>query len=1044
MAFDPNLFTVSISPTPASIVLGKTGTITLGASNANPADWGYNLGFTLTLPDGVSFVSSAFPPTTQTLNLDSTITLTWVSIKDLAPNETGYTFPVIVQSDETYRALPHSDVPFGTSLTPVALSATVDTKPRGPAEPGNIQYTKTASTSVIPARYTISKAVPGKEPKGAGIPPIPPGEDAVWPFPYSIVVENNTRQTSLVAVNDVMANGLRYIGPITAVGPDAVQFLPPNPVITNPSSGGQDFVTIAWSGILLSSGAVDTIGYDVAIWDNLTVSGVVNTGALITHQTPLSNSITMSGVAGPVTASGSTLAMDLTIDKSQSPTSLDVGITISYNLAYRVNQYDPISGVVVTDVISDGQTYQSGSAIPAPISVSPKNSGTGETTVTWDLGALAVSTSGLITFSTVVDANYYNLSGDPVVAGDSLHDTVDISGTNITEDTPTPDNSASAGTITVSSITKEILNFYYKDGSPKPSGINALAPGDVVEFKIDYEALFDAQQKDVYIDDFFPLNITASGISGITYTPFPPASGPSGTGNNGLEWFLSPFVSGQTQWMTTFTVPVANVDFVGFAYNLAKMKQVNTSGIVVSARDQVGLNFGQPDMLLSKAVSGASPTAVLPGQTYTYSVLIQNPQNVNGTIVDAYSFIYSDIIPNYLTYVSGSLSASGIVGSPNFDPPVFTPTNQIGMLINHMNPDDQIAVTYQVIVDPGIGPDLSLTNQAHTTSPYSQPFVSGGDNYQYPGLARSDSKTLTSADAPLTKTANVSSGVIGDTVDYTLAWTVASGLKAYDVVFSDVLPSGQSYNNNFSPVSPTISGQVATWPVIPVVDATSGAVTKVYSFRSLIDSAVSSGPSYIDVQTNRGIVNWNSVSGAEPNQNSGTVNVDVLNPNMLLAKAERNVSRGEVTFGTSTNAIAGEIIEFRLTATNNGATSAYAIPIVDQTGGLDSGINFIPGSIVAAPGTTATYDIVNRLINWDIPSLAVASPVQLFFRVRVQAGLSGAILSNSGLVTQYSNNNLTYLYSGVHSNPVDITIQGGVRGISLSDLCANNVFRIKN
>jgi len=1046
MAFDPNLFTVSINPIPENIVLGKTGTVTVSASNANPADWGYNLGFTLTLPDGVSFVSAAVPPTSQTINLDSTITLTWVSLKDMAPNEIGYTFPITLKSDEIYRALPHLDVAFGTVLSPVALSATVDTKPRGSGEPGNIQYTKNAATSVIPARYAISKTVPGKEPKGAGIPPIPPGEDAQWPFPYSIVVENNTRQTSLVTVNDVMENGLRYIGPITAVGPDAVQFLPPNPVITNPTPGGQDNVTIAWNNVLLSSGALDTIGYDVAIWDNLTVSGVVNVGNRILHQTPLSNAVTMSGVAGPVNASGSTLAMDLTIDKSQSPTALDVGTTINYTLAYRVNQYDALSGVLVTDVISDGQTYQSGSAVPVPTSVSVKNPVTGETTVTWDLGALPRSTAGTITFDTVVDANYTAPPGNPVVAGDSLGNAVAVSGTNVTEDTPTPDSSSSAGEITISSIDKSVLNFFYKDGTPKPSGMNALAPGDFVEFKIDYNAPFNAEQMSVYIDDFLPLNTLASGVSGVTYSPFPPTSGPLPIGNNGLEWFIAPTISGMTNWNVTFDVPVANVNFVGSQNNLAKLELMNTSGMVFSARDQVAVDFGQPDMLLSKAVSGTSPTAVLPGQTYTYSVLIQNPQNPGGTIVDAFSFNYSDIIPNYLSYVSGSLSASGIAGSPNFDPPVFTPTNQIGMNINHMNPDDEISITYQVTVDPGIGPNLSLTNQAQTTSPYSQPFVSGEDNYQYPGLERSDSETLTSADAPLTKTADISSGVIGDTVQYSLSWTVASGLKAYDVVFSDILPSGQAYDNNPSPVPPaSVSGLVVTWPSLPVVDATSGAVTLVYSFRSLITSAVSLPPTFIDVQSNTGRVNWNSVSGAEPNQNSGTVNVDVLNPHMVLAKAERNVSRGEVTFGTSTNAIAGEIIEYRLTATNNGSAAAYAIQIVDQSGGLDSGTQYLPGTIIAAGGTTATYDIPNRLINWQIPTLAVATPVQLFFRVRVQNGLTpGSTLTNAGSVNAYSNVNLAFIYPPENSNSVDIHIQAGVRGIALSDLTNEHVLRIRN
>ncbi|MBU3113568.1 hypothetical protein [Clostridium lacusfryxellense] len=1035
MAFDPNLFIVNISPQPVNIVLGKTGTVTVTASNNNPGDSGYNLTLTMTIPDGVSFDSSGVPPTSQVLNLDSTITLTWVSITDLAPNQTGYTFPVTLKADEKFRALPNLDVPFDIPLTPVTLSATVDTKPRGFGEPGNIQYTKTDSTSVIPVRYLVSKAVPGKYPKGAGI---PLGVGPQWPFAHMINIDNNTRQPSLVNIIDIMDNGIRVIGPITAVGPDSIQLIAPNPVVVTPTPGGQDFVSITWNNITLSAGAVDIVNYDVAFWNNYTVGGIENSGSRILHQTPMNNVVTMTGASRPLVSTGTTLAMDLTIDKSQNPTSADVGININYTLAYKVNQYDSLNSVVVTDIISDGQTFVVGA--PPPTSVSIKNPLTGETTVIWDLGALLSSTSSSITFSTVVDAFYTAPPVNrPVVAGDIINNVVNIDGINDNFSTPTPDNSLSTGPIFIPIITKQLLNIYYKDGTLKPVGITAVAPGDFAEFSITYVANFSADQKDVFIDDFFPLALLASGITNIIYNPFLPTTGPLPTGNDGVEWFLAPFVPGQTFWNVIFRVPMANVNFVGIDNNLSKLSIKNTNEIVFSARDQVPVDFGEPNMILTKTVLGPTPNAILSGQSYTYTAVIKNPQNIDGTVVDAFDLDFSDVIPNFLTFTPGTLLATATGGTPVFIPPVFTPLNQITMHITRLKPDDEITVTYSVTVDAGIGPGLNLTNQAHTTSPFSQPFDPIGDNYQYPDLERDADVTLASSGAPLTKVVDFNDRVVGDKVNYTISFTVPEGLIAYNVVVSDVLPTGQSYDNNASPLPASVIGQIITWPTIPSVDATGGVVTLVYSFRANIDSSVSIPP-YTEIQTNIGTVNYNSSPNADPMQENGIVDVFVRNPHVLLSKGVRNVSNGEATFVNFTNAISNDVIEYRLIANNGGSADAYIIQIVDQLGGLDSGTTFIGGSIVAPMGTTASYDVVNNLVKWNIPFLPVGNSLQLLFRVRIKPGSSpGANLFNTGTTNSYSNVNLTFIYPPENSNIVNILIQAGVRGLSLSNLMNEDI-----
>ncbi|GMQ56499.1 hypothetical protein AN1V17_08920 [Vallitalea sediminicola] len=1035
MAFDPNLFIVDVAPDPANIVIGREGIVTITASNNNPSDWGYNYTLQMTIPDGVSFVNSDIPVTSQVINIDNTITLTWLNIKDLAPNETDYEFAIVLMADENYRetGLP---VPFNTVLTPVAIEATVDTKPRGDGEPGNIQYAKSDSTSVKSSQYAVTKIAPNKIPKGAGI---PSGDSPQWPFEYEFVIENNTRIVSSVSILDVLDNGIRFIGPITAVGPDSVQLIPPNPIVINPTPGGQDNVTIEWTNVDLSVNSINIVKFDVAIWNNYTVGGIENSGDRIPHQTPMNNMVTLTGTSGPVSSEVSTLAMDITINKSQSPIELLIGSIIDYTIVYRVNQYDNVDDVLVTDIISDGQTFQS--ATPTPTSVSPKDPITGETTVTWDFGTLVISTSGTITFSTVVDTNYFATS-EHVLAGDTLTNMVDINGENANFGTQTPDSSDSFGVIQLPSIDKQLLDYYYKDGTLKSSTINAMAPGDFVEFQITYNAPLNPPQADVIIDDFFPLVIDASTITSIVYNPFDPISGPLPTGIEGVEWLLDNSIPGMTIWTVVFRVQMKNTDFIGSENNLAKLKLMNSDNMIFSDRDQVLVNFGEPNINLDKSVVGPSPNAILPGQIYTYTIIVSNPQNIDGTIVDAFDVSLSDIIPDLLTYVPLSLSAIASGGTPSFNVPVFTSPDQINMEILQLKPDDEITLTYQVTVDAGIGPGISLTNDAETTSPYSQPFDPVGTNYQYPNLERSDSETLVSADSAVEKTVDNNVTVIGDTVNYTITWTVPEGLQAYDVRIVDILPNGQSYDNDPSPVPPeSVVGQTIRWPTIPVVDATAGAVTLIYSFRASIDSSASVAPDYTEVQRNRGRVIWNSTPTGFPMRETDFQNVRVENPHVSIEKGERNISRGETNFVTSTNAVGGEIVEFRISIVNDGSADAYNIEITDTTGGLSTGLIFIPSSIVAPAGTTATYQLLTNQVLWNIPYLPEGDSLELLFRVRIAKGLiPGSIINNDGIVDSYSNINMMFMYPTERSNQVEIIIEPGIRGDSLEELlCLDDI-----
>lgn len=122
MPISPADFVFSLAPDPLQAVIGFNTTAQFSFSNTNLVDKAFNLSLTATLPDGVSFVSSDGVPTQIINNPGGTITLTWISLKDLAPNELNYILGVTLKSDNTFRATGLL-VPFDVPLVTVSAAA---------------------------------------------------------------------------------------------------------------------------------------------------------------------------------------------------------------------------------------------------------------------------------------------------------------------------------------------------------------------------------------------------------------------------------------------------------------------------------------------------------------------------------------------------------------------------------------------------------------------------------------------------------------------------------------------------------------------------------------------------------------------------------------------------------------------------------------------------------------------------------------------------------------------------------------------------------
>ena len=241
MAITPSDFLATIAPAPVNAVLGMSANLVMTFSNTSLVDTGYNLSITVVLPNGVSYNSSSIPPTSIASGPSDTIVVNWVNLKDLAPNELGYTLTLTVNSDTTYRGT-GNPVEINIPISTIDMTGSVDTLPRGSDDPGNKVVSTSANSDLIPLRYNITKDAPGKMPKGAGL--LSPVTGASWPFSYTLKVENNTPLASIVSIHDSLPNGVAFLNQLTVSGPDmvalsSVTIIPPHPGRIIPRLTGQ-------------------------------------------------------------------------------------------------------------------------------------------------------------------------------------------------------------------------------------------------------------------------------------------------------------------------------------------------------------------------------------------------------------------------------------------------------------------------------------------------------------------------------------------------------------------------------------------------------------------------------------------------------------------------------------------------------------------------------------------------------------------------------------------------------------------------------------
>lgn len=1000
--------TLSIDKTSnVPLLLGGTTTFTLKIRNTSSNIRLYNLNIYLTLPDGITLYSGALPETSKATLTDGGTKSSWINLKDLAPMEIDYTFNITVKGGTTFKN--GSTIPFGYIFTGILVKCEMDTMPRGSYDVGNQKVFAESTMTFKTVRFYNTLTTPSKVLKGAGASAFTNNYTKIYTATCNFY--NNAVSTSTMNITILLENGIRYLGNISVSGTDGQKFL--SPVITTVNINGKYYVQLYYGNITLSKSSITTLNFKYAVWNKYDQ----NTGDIIEHGTKINILSNMSSIEDSVDSSCSFSAMDLIITTSVNKETIDIDETLQFSYTYEVGGYYVIHNIDVDYILPDGISYISSSVEPYYAADDPVVKGFG---LKYTFASEIMNSLNTITISGKMDSNYrYKFDEQhlnlPVVSFDNFIASASIVGTKTQVSTTVTDGASTSCSIKLPTILKEFLKGYYSNGALKT--ISSLSSGDLAEYRLTYDAKnLKAIQKQIYLDDFFPLSadpIDNLNYSIIGYNPsFPQLIDP-----HGVDFYYG-IVPGNSLSTITFKVPIKYPGTAPENINLLKLKGINTDGFSYSSRMQVTVNIGSPNIQLTKTVSGPNKNAVKATEIYNYTVKISNTNNL-GTETDAFNFVLSDELSPWFTINSASISVNGTgtCDTPSYD------ANKLQVLIYKLSPGQYITLNYSVTISSDLSPGLTVPNKATNTNPYSQ---ANYESYQYTNQAKSATTTISSANITLTKTNYSDLFKVNSLITYIISLTVPQGTIAYDVYVKDILPSGgQSYVGNSTregiSITPTISNNTITFPKEGTIDARTLAVKITYSFQGRITNANKTVGTITSNQTN----NCQTIYKQTPNGGniviSKNLTITVNHPNLLLTLTARDNNTSEV-FNSSANIDVNSTLDFKLTFFNNSninlINATIEIPISNGYAFFNFG-NSSQG--------TAYFDSTNKKIIISVPSLESQISGFIYFTLKPLPNLnSGTYLTTVATAVQYYNNIATKVYSGEQSNTITAFFKPGV------------------
>ncbi|MDZ4408235.1 DUF11 domain-containing protein [Bacillus cereus] len=1004
----------SVNKTFATI--GDTISYTITLSNPGNVT-SQNIIFTDTLPDGTTFISGTLTNDSGTQQIGNPAN--GIQIGNINPNGTAViTLNVLVTNIPSINPISNSSsVQFAHVVDPSqpavsqtnvsnAVSTTINsailtTKKSadksivsvgdtitytttitntGNTAATNITFTSAipASTTFIPNSVTINgvQQSSAQPPLGVNIPNIAPGETVTVTFQVNVI---SVPPSSSIMGNDTILYSYT-VNPNSAPATTSTSTnIATNPVlnamITMVKSVDQTLVTlgdtITYTTILTNNGNTNATNITFTdlipngttfITDSVTINGLTqiglnpNTGITIGSiapnssisiafqvtatstpvQNPIANSATASYtfIADPnapivsrnvtsntvfTTINTATILSLKQVDKSFSR----IGDTLTYTVALTNNGNSSAQNVIFTDTVPSGTTFIANtfSINGVPQSEADPSNGV-------NIGIITAGTTVTVSFQVTVTSLP---TENPIV---------NFSSTSYQLVSP-PDSETSISNPVSTQIKEAILSM------TKNESVSFADIGQTAFYTTSITNIGNTDATNIVFTDALP--------SGLTFVP----------NTLTVDGVLQPNANPNTGVLLA-TLPPNEIYSIVFQVTVNSIPPSNPAPNTASTTYEFTVNPSNPPassaatsnttlLQINNATIITTKTANLTfadiGNTITFTLNLPNTGNVTATDVTII-----DILDSNLSFVPNSFTANGQT-IPNAD-------LSTGVNIGSINGGNTAIVTFQatVITLPTLNP-ISISNSASTTYHYvvdpSQPPITTSNQ------SNTTTTQINSAILTAQKNSNVSTVDIGQDITYTVTITNGGNVSATNVIFTDLIPDGTSFEPNSFTLNGTSIPNADIITGVPIGDIAPNE-SVIVAFHIIANEIPPINP-----LTNQASVSFQHiVNPANP-----PVSKNIISNN-VTTKIESAILN-TIKIGDKTFATIGDTITYTTTITNTGNIPANNAIFSDP---LPSWTQFVAGSVIVDGTPLPSASIINGV---GINTINPNQTVTIIFQVQI-------------------------------------------------------------